>query len=296
MKLLLWNLQDFFVFLDKLEDTQDPLELDEPHWQIASSSFKPNKLKKHLNAMAEFIELHRPDICLFTEVGGPESIHNFNHYFLKNTYKASHFASNSDRGIDLAILYKKDLDITGDRFHNDKAFARGVHELRFNFNSTPICVLLTHLKSKLDKEKKDFEGRSKRAREVARLLKIAQKRESQGNKVIIAGDLNGVIYEDETEPELALFAKNLGLIDVLEHLKRPFFERATYLYYNRNSEIIPMQLDYVLMDSELAKKLDDQMTGVFDFDGKPREAYPRNLEEKKMQPSDHYPIIVKLNS
>ena len=151
------------------------------------------------------------------------------------------------------------------------------------------------MKSKLDKEKKDFEGRSRRQKEVQELIKIAQRREKQDHEVLICGDLNGVIYEDESEPELTEFANNLGLIDVLEHLKVPLFERATYLYYNKKNEMIPMQLDYILVSKNLASSL-HQESGVVDFDGEIRTNYPRNLAEKKMHPSDHYPIIVKLTS
>ena len=130
MKILLWNLQDFFVFLDKHPDDQDPTLLSEAHWQMASSSFKENKSLQHVKAMSDLIKQTEPDLCLFTEVGGKESLENLNKYFLNNKYKVIHYTTNSDRGIDLGILASKDLNFLGDKIYRDSVFSRGVLELR----------------------------------------------------------------------------------------------------------------------------------------------------------------------
>lgn len=295
MKILLWNLQDFFVFLDKLPDDKNPTDLSEPHWQLASSSFKENKSLQHVQAMADLIQNIQPDLCLFTEVGGRESLENLNLHFLESQFKSIHYTTNSDRGIDLGILASKKLEFLGDKIYRDRVFSRGVLELRLQWEDTKLCFLLTHLKSKLDKEKKDFEGRGKRKEEVSAIIKIAQRRKKQDHNVIVCGDLNGVIYEDQTEPELNDFAKYLGLKDVLEWLKVPVFERSTYLYYNHKNDMIPMQLDYVLVDAEMAKLLSEE-TCVVNFEGNPRLNFPKSLAEKRMHPSDHYPLVVKLKS
>lgn len=291
MKVLLWNLQDFFVFLDKLPEESDPAELSEAHWQMASSSFKENKSLKNVQAIADLIEFVGADLCLFTEVGGKESLDNLNHYFLNNSYKVIHYASNSDRGIDLGMLAHPKLNFLGDKMYRDKKFSRGVLELRVQWKQRKLCFLLTHLKSKLDKEKKDFEGRGKRKDEVTEMIKIAQRREKQGHDILVCGDLNGVIYEDQTEPELNDFAHFLGLKDAMEWLKHPVFERSTYLYYNKKGDMVPMQLDYILVGQELSKYI-DKSSGVVNFEGKTRVNFPKSLAEKRMHPSDHYPLIV----
>lgn len=296
MQILIWNLQDFFVFLDKHPDNQalDISQLTEAQWQMLSSSFKDNKELVKVKAIADLINQQKPQILLFTEVGGGESLNNFNQYFLEDNYQVIHFDSNSDRGIDIAALVQADLKLSSTIFHRDDVFARGVLELKLDIGSLSLCILLTHLKSKLNKDGSDFEGRKKREQEVLKLIHYAERRIKQGQEVMVCGDLNGIIYEDESEHELSHFAKKLGLKDVLSHLQLPDFDRATYLYYNKSQRMIPMQLDYCLVTEGL-KSLLGKDTGVLDFTGKKRTNFPVSLKEKKVHPSDHYPLSVKLN-
>ena len=289
MKILLWNLQDFFLFLDQYDETSDLLAKTDAQWQLLTSSFKPNKPLSKILPMRDLILSQKPDLCFFTEVGGRTSIENFNHYFLKNSYEVIHYPSNSDRGIDLAILAKSDLKIDRHKMHLNKCFARGVLEIKIGHT----IYLLTHLKSKLNKAGKDFEGRGQRKEEVERLVLIADKYQSKGYEVVICGDLNGVIYADETEPELTVFANKLGLHDTLEHLKVPIFDRATYFYYNKSEDLIPMQLDYFLVSDKLATRLSEK-TGILSFLGTARTTIPLNRKEKMKHPSDHYPYIIEL--
>ena len=121
LKILLWNLQDFFVFLDKYNDQPPIEELTEAKWQLLTASFKPNKDLAKVQGIQKLIHSTQADILLFTEVGGKESLINFNKYFLKNEYTVFHFNSNSDRGIDVGVLAKvsKNLQI------KSKGFCKG---------------------------------------------------------------------------------------------------------------------------------------------------------------------------
>lgn len=294
MKYLLWNLQDLFIFLDKYDQKTDLTSLSEAHWQQLSSSFEPNKPLDKIIAMRDLILQQDADICLFTEVGGAESLSNFNHYFLQDTYKMIHYKSNSDRGIDVAALVKPNLNITKHKMHLDKCFARGVLEIHIPGEQN-LVILLTHLKSKLNKAGKDFEGRGQRQKEVKRLIDRAERLQERGFEVIITGDLNGVICEDQTEEELVDFAKILGLKDVLEYLQVPNFDRATYLYYNKAGDLVPMQLDYFLMSEKLSKKI-VQPSRVISFLGGERTNIPLSIKDKNLHPSDHYPLVINLES
>jgi hypothetical protein len=279
--------------MDKYQG-EDLSLMKEPQWQLLSSSIKINKELSKVLDLAFCVKQTDPDICLFTEIGGRESIDNFNRHFLDNKYQVFHEPSNSDRGIDLAILVKHSISPQCDfSIHNDKVFARGV--LNLNYKISPnqnLRFLLTHLKSKLNMKGKDFEGRSQREKEVKRLVEI--RKEYPKDDVIISGDLNGIIYKDETEEELAAFANKAWLEDVLEHEKLPNFDRCTYIYYNKQGDPHMMQLDYFLMSKELYTKT--KATGeVLGFDGQKRVNYPQSLKEKRQLPSDHYPILIKLS-
>jgi endonuclease/exonuclease/phosphatase family metal-dependent hydrolase len=295
LKILVWNLQDLFIFVDKRKD-ESISSLNEPKWQQLSSSLKPNKPLEKIKAIATLIDQVSPDICLFTEAGGKESLNNLNSLFLNDKFIVVHHKSNSDRGIDLGVLIQKtsSLNFTH-KFHNHSVFARGILELKLTINNNYFHFLLTHLKSKLNLKGVDFEGRKQRKREVAQIVKVAEKILLKKNThVAVTGDLNGIISKDTNDYELDQFATNLGLIDCLEHLNHTNFDRATYLYYNKQREAIFMQLDYFLMDKNLAKMLDNK-TKVLDFSGAVRTNYPKNYKEKIAHPSDHYPLYVELN-
>lgn len=275
---------------------EDLLSLSEPKWQLLTTSFKTSKPLDKLIAIKDLIESIKPDICLFTEVGGRESLDNFNQYFLQEQFNVLHHPSNSDRGIDVGALVSKNLKIeVKDKFHNQKVFARGVHEIRLKINNRYLHILLTHLKSKLNLKGVDFEGRSQREAEVLKLCEIGQKIKQKTNcDLIITGDLNGIIAKESNEYELSHFANNLGLTDVLEHLNRPNFDRATYIYYNKQGDGNLMQLDYTLVDQELKKRVLPS-TKVLDFCGKERTNFPKDFKEKLKHPSDHYPLLTELD-
>src|SRR5690606_35277103 len=147
---------------------------------------------------------------------------------------------NSDRGIDMGYLVKKSLlskytfqfkAHTKVKLNNGKQPSRGFLQLNILSNGEILLTfLLTHLKSKLDLKKVDFEGRSQRAAEVALLTKFYQKHKAQC-PVIISGDFNGIITNDkETEPELLPLITDCDLIDVLDWQDHPPELRATYYY------------------------------------------------------------------
>jgi endonuclease/exonuclease/phosphatase family metal-dependent hydrolase len=273
---------------------EDLSQMTEPKWQLLSTSLKTNKDLSKVLDLAFCIKQTNVDICLLTEIGGRESIDNFNKHFLDNEYQVYHEPTNSDRGIDLAILVRHSIAPQCDfQIHRDKVFARGV--LNLNYQISPdknLRFLLTHLKSKLNKRGADFEGRSQREREVKRLIRISK--EYPKDDVIISGDLNGIIYKDETEEELTSFATKAGLEDILEHENLPNFDRCTYIYYNKQHESHMMQLDYFLMTKELYSKT-KAIGSVVDCDGKKRVNYPQTLKEKRALPSDHYPILIQLS-
>ncbi len=292
LKTLLWNLQDFFVFLDKHKD-EELSTISEPKWQLLSSSLKDQKPHFKVQAIAELILNVDPDICFFTEVGGKESLENLNNFFLHNKYNAIHHPTNSDRGIDMGILIRKGMDFKS-KMHTNKVFARGVLELMLNTNTQSIHFLLTHLKSKLNLKGLDFEGRSQRQLELEKMSDIYHKikAKSGSHKSIILGDLNGILASDGQDYEISKFAENLGLSDALEIAKIAEIERITYVYYNKQGDPNPMQLDYVLIPESLSSSVESNATFVMNFEGKPLKDFPTSKEEFRKMPSDHYPICV----
>ncbi|MBC74415.1 MAG: hypothetical protein CME64_00210 [Halobacteriovoraceae bacterium] len=302
LDLLLFNVQDLYVFMDKYNG-EDLETIDEPRWQQFSTSFFPNKPIRKLYSIKNTFESLDPDIIMLVEVGGAQSLHNFNQHFLNNKYEVFLEDSLSDRGIDVGYLVKKSsmlecelLNKSNVRLGNGKRFSRGLFELRVKKDDKLICnLLLTHLKSKLDLKKEDFEGRGQRSAEVDYISKHYSKLQEKRPDlpILVCGDMNGIIYKDETEEELSQFSK-VGLIDVYEALDLPLEERHTYYFFNKQRQRIPMQLDYMLINSKF-KQLVDKSTRVIPIDIDLVPYPPMDLKQKKKLSSDHYPVFCRLN-
>jgi hypothetical protein len=153
-----------------------------------------NKPLEKTLSIAETIKHYSPDVLMLSEVGGKESLVNFNKHFLNEEYEVLLLEGNSDRGIDLGYLVKKNLGLKPEvESHkkrpiwflyprelkeykkitrkNSLKFSRDVLELKLKKDDeTWMIFLLVHLKSKLDMDKKDFEGRARRQAELKELV------------------------------------------------------------------------------------------------------------------------------
>lgn len=304
LNIILLNCQDLYIFMDKYKG-EDLDTITPPKWQLLSTSFFPNKNLEKVNQLSKFFLHHKADILMLTEVGGKESLENFNKFFLQDKYKVLLEPSNSDRGIDLGYLVKKDLEVetqlishTKAKLENGKKFARGVFELRLIKNNKPIFInLLTHLKSKLDLKKQDFEGRTQRVSEVKYLAKLHKKLSNDfpNIPVFISGDLNAIIYKDQTEPELSELLTKGHLLDIFEIDDRPFEKRVTYCYFDKKRDRFDMQLDYILVPKKYKSVVDTTQSQVLSFFSDRSIEYPDSLSAKLALPSDHYPVQCKIN-
>lgn len=306
---MLFNVQDLFIFLDNYDindrnnkNLSDNItQFNEYQWQQLTTSLYGNKELAKVLDIARAIKDVNPDILMLVEVGGRESLENFNRYFLNNDYSVYHAPSNSDRGIDVGYLVKKSLPwefrlkaFTNIKLSNMKKPARGFFRLEVREqNEVKLAIILTHLKSKLDLKNEDFEGRSQRQAEV-NFLTNQLKKHSHKYPLLIAGDLNGIIYRDKTEPELMKFAQN-KMFDALELLDRPLEKRYTYVYFNRASKAFHMQLDYILIHESHRHKIIDSGTDVYHFKTIHGNAmgFPDNRLQKSYYPSDHLPITLE---
>lgn len=288
--------------MDKYQG-EDINKLTNPQWQLLSTSFYPNKDLDKIIEITKIINQHQPDIIMLVEIGGLESLNNFNQHFLKNQYKPYMAQSNSDRGIDVGYLVKNSPDInvkfksyTKDKLRNGKRLARGLFELKVvdKKNKLRAFFYLTHLKSKLDLKKEDFEGRNQRKAEVEYICKILKEKEIKfpGIPIYLTGDLNGIIYKDQTEPELKLF-QNQKYLDVFEHINLEAEKRITYYYFDKSHNRSGFQLDYFLCSSKYAHTIQKD-SHVLAFDPQYCAFPPETLKEKLKMPSDHMPVLVNL--
>lgn len=320
-----WNVENLFLFLD-LYNGQDLKNMTELEWQRLSSSTTPNKSIHKTRALAEAILDMDPDFLMLNEVGGEDSLLNFNRYFLQEKYQAHIVEGNSDRGIDVGYLTRRDLPfkyvlishknrpldflypheippahITETRSH---FFSRDVAELRVFMPEahTPfLVILLTHLKSKLDPEGIDPEGKLRRQAELKTLVKIYNdvNQELEGKvPIMVAGDFNGEARRPNPEPEFAELYNSTDLMEVFELADLPPESRYTQIQFPRYGQPRGLHIDYIFISPHLHPLVVKEQTGpyLFKSDGRVQLPYPKTIDQRAAMPSDHHPVIATIKN
>ncbi len=192
--------------------------------------------------------------------------------------------------------------VTGHRFSRDvlelRCYADPPAETSDGAQARPEFILMqVHLKSQLDKDRIDPGGRDRRKAELEMLVTIygEVKAELSDVPIFIAGDFNGTISGPFEEPEFEAIRVS-DLRCCLELAGIPQDERFTWMYLNNRRPGLSRQLDYILLQQSLKHRVDPENTWVYRFrdeSGKYR-MIPRNQNEKRTLPSDHYPVVLTL--
>jgi endonuclease/exonuclease/phosphatase family metal-dependent hydrolase len=178
-------------------------------------------------------------------------------------------------------------------------FSRDVAELRFfkpDESKPSLVILLTHLKSKLDPEGKDFEGKLRRAAELKTLLQIYQDVKSETENqvpIIIAGDFNGQAHRVSCEPEFEPLLQTTDLREVLTLVDYGLENRVSQIQFPRDGSRRLLQLDYIFVSPHLEDKLIKDGTFIYRFksDLKVELPLPASIDQSNTLPSDHYPVV-----
>lgn len=322
LKCLLWNAENLFILFDQ-KPTGDITKLEEHQWQKLSGSIYENKPLKKLLELQKIIKEKDPDIIMLCEVGGPESLSNFNEYFLGNAYSTALVEGNSDRNIDIGFLIKKTLPVYFDLQSNKNRpinfnyahaalhektpvslkFSRDVVELKLfthNRDNPFLILLLGHLKSHLDPEKVDPRGFTRRKAELKTLVEIHKELKKTYPKTpqIVAGDFNGNASRQITDEEFKIIYSETELEDILEVTGVKPENRWTFCQVRPGGgKTDGKQLDYVFLTPELKDKVKKDSTQVYRYRDEFgfEKDWPLTLEAKLELPSDHYPIFFELD-
>jgi hypothetical protein len=330
LKIMLWNVENLFLLSDQ-QITADHLNLDQVRWNRLSTSIYENKPLEKAKAIGKIILDENPDLLLLCEVGGLESLQNFNRLFLNDAYSPALIEGNSDRNIDVGYLIKKGLpfyfDIntnknrpinylypherqsveTGYPVKSGKVtgshkFSRDAAELRLfqNDRNKPFLIfILAHLKSRLDPQGFDPHGFERRQAEMKTLLEVYQELDHQylGEvPIAVAGDMNGNASALETDEEFKVIYQTSQLKDVCYLANLSADASATFYQVSRSGKSDGRQIDYCFLSPKLAPHLDPASVHVHRYKGHlgmPLDP-PTTLDAKLSLPSDHYPLIFTL--
>ena len=308
LKVMVLNAQDLFLFMDKHDQTSLE-DLSEIKWNLMSSSLINNKSKEKCLSLARTIQDSGADIVMMTEVGGHESLANFARFVLNDQYTSLSLPSNSERGIDLGYLLKKNLPFEfAIHSHTEfelpypaRRFSRDVLRLDLIRNQKiEMILLLVHIKSKFDLRKSDFEGRTRRVLEVKGLLEIYRDLLTHQVPILVGGDFNGHAGEKDTEEEFKSIYETTDLKDVALLAGIPEEERFSYIYFNRGGNRFVQQIDYLFLGEKYQHMINKSECYFPRYKNSSgiQLPIPTRIEQKSSLPSDHYPFLAsfRLNS
>lgn len=310
----------------------EALQLKESQWQRLSVSVYENKpLKKTLD-LAKALKEINADIIMLCEVGGFESLKNFNQLFMDDVYSPCLIEGNSERNIDVGFLIRKNLPfyfdlqsnknrpinylyphereslnngypVKGGKITNSHKFSRDVAELRL-FTSDKekpfLIILLAHLKSRLDPDRIDPNGFERRRAELLTLLEIYKELETvhPETPLLVAGDFNGNAGILNTDEEFKDLYATTALKDVLEVSQLPAEERATFYQVRNGGRAEGRQIDFAFLSPKMQTLLKPQSAYVHRYKDEFGSPYPipKNLDAKLSLPSDHYPLVFEIEN
>ncbi|MEQ1664536.1 MAG: hypothetical protein ABL927_04080 [Bdellovibrionales bacterium] len=313
LRLVQFNVENLFLFLDKYAN-QNFKKVSESEWKSFSSSVVPNKSLKKCYALAEIIRETKPDILMLNEIGGFESLENFNKHFLNKEFTPYLKEGNSDRGIDVGYLVKKEcpfkpilishkdrpinflyphetLTPSGGKSHY---FSRDVSEMRLFRQAAAgssddhqpwLTILLTHLKSKLDNNRIDFEGRMRRKAELDSLVEIYNEvlhELGPNSNIAVVGDFNGIARAEKPDLEFVSLHQKTNLIETLDYANVPNEKRFSQIQLSPSGANQYLQLDYIFVSPPLAPLILKEQTYIHHF----------KFEDRYQQASDHFPNVV----
>ena len=327
LKFGLFNVENLFLLFDQ-EIPPHYHKLNEAQWQKLSNSVYELKSLAKCQQIAKIINENSPDIMMLCEVGGIESLNNFNKLFLENLYHVAILEGNSDRNIDVGFLIKKDVDFYFDIASNrlrplhylypheatskktgypikgqSQFFSRDCVELRLFVKTKDepfLIILLTHLKSRLDPERIDPGGIDRRSAELRTCLGIYKELKTQfaNTPIIFSGDMNGFAGKPNTDHEFTPIYNETDLEDVLELADITIDKRSTFYQIKNGNKAEGKQIDYCFVSSNLSKKLVKTTVQVYRYKDEFGFVFdqPKSLDEKFKLASDHYPLFFSLEN
>ncbi|MBK9321783.1 MAG: hypothetical protein IPM97_02300 [Bdellovibrionaceae bacterium] len=331
LKFCFLNAENLFLMFDGVPSKLELPNLSESKWQRLSTSTYENKPLQKCLDLAKSLKEINADIVMLCEVGGFESLKNFNDLFLDETYSPALTEGNSNRNIDVGFLVRKNMDFYFDLQSNkhrsinylypherdslktnypinlampsamSHKFSRDVAELRLfkkNIEKPFLLILLTHLKSRLDPEGIDPGGFERRQAELKTLIEIYKEISEKhvSTPMIVAGDFNGNATFSNPDEEFKPLYEATKLRDTLELGSVATENRSTFYQVKTTSKTEGRQIDFCFLNPSAAKLLREKSAYVYRYKDEFGLDFgvPMTLDAKLRLPSDHYPLVFDL--
>jgi endonuclease/exonuclease/phosphatase family metal-dependent hydrolase len=266
LRVAAFNAENFYLLLDRAYGREELEALDEEAYLAMNSSiFNANKERGKIADIARIILERDYDLVGLCEIGGMESLENFNRIHLEGRYDCFLHEENSRRGIYAGALAKKGAFSRVRARAMPGAFSRNLLRLRIDRGGPELEVFVVHLKSQYG----DDRGIAQRLREVELLASLVRTR-----NCLVMGDFNGILIPGEAQFEYEAFLA-LPFRDVLEAVGVPPSERRTHYHFGPEPNFA--QLDYIFCSFDVQ---------VFSA-SVVEESIPLNRAQRSLLPSDH---------
>ena len=265
-KIATFNAENFYLLLDRKYSQADFEGLVEDAYMAMNFSiYNPNKERTKIAAIAQTILEEDFDFVGLCEVGGMETLANFNRYYLGDRYDCYLHEENSHRGIFVGALVRKGR-FDSVRARNVRgAFSRNLLRVSLRQGKTRLRLFVVHLKSQHGPDM----GIEQRMAEVLQLCAQVDRR-----NCIVLGDFNGIAIRGRHQFEFDPFLE-LPFRDVLEAMGIP--EQARFTHFHFKGGFHFSQLDYIFCSNDLSI-LDGGMLC---------DLVPINYHQRRLLPSDH---------
>ena len=227
-----------FYNVENLFDTKDnPKTNDDQFTNNGSRRWSKKrylkKIKKLSHVISQLGKESTNDVPVFVglvEIENSKVLKDLVHHknLKKYDYKFAHYDSKDERGIDVALIYRKDFfeyisskTYTPSFIEEDGYvdYTRDILVVKGKINNEEIHVIINHWPSRSEGEKETRPKRIEAAKKVQEAIKDI-KNDNKDPKIIIMGDFNDdpisesikehLVTEDFYNPMESLFSKGLG--------------------------------------------------------------------------------------
>ncbi len=279
---------------------------------LRRTSAPVDKEEASRRAQAQAILSEDLDLVVLQEVENLAALEEFNREHLGGAYRAFLIEGNDERGIDVAFLVKKDLPFEVEQrtrkgeVWKDPAqggrevpmFSRDLTSLviRAPGRAQPLAVLFgTHMKSKRDRpgDPESALHRAAQAKRTAEIMDEARREFGPSVPVLVAGDFNGDLTH---APELRPIF-DAGFVDGFDAapVKTAAEDRVSHTYHPRGGTAQAHQMDGVVIDKAWARLVKSARAHRYKDASGAVKPVPRTYDERSLNPSDHFPVVVELD-
>ena len=228
-----YNVENLFDVVDNPKTADDEyLPKSRRRWTKKRYHHKVKKLSSVIAQLGDNLSKHKPAIVGLVEVENSKVVHDLISHknLLAHNYGYVHFDSPDERGIDVALLYKREffevyssktyaLDLLDKEGERD--YTRDLLRVSGSLNGELIHVLVNHWPSRREGEEETKPLRIKAAQLVHTAIEDIKK-EIPDPKIIIMGDFNDdpisesiknhLVTDDFFNPMESIFEKGLGTL------------------------------------------------------------------------------------